>query len=336
MLVAATLVVILVANEWSSPIGSDVYHAHLEAGAAMADGHSPYSDAVTFADGNPYAPANKMIVGYPYPPVVVAAYGWAGALTDPRLVSTAAWLGFLAWLAWGSWSNRHAEIAGVKASLLAVLALAPLSTEVWFMAWTEPLTLALFLGAALIWYRSQVWSGVVLGLALASKQFLVFLLPLVLLHRDEGWLKRSRAALATAGVTLLVGLIPDAPAFVRSIIGNLTSIGFRPDTQSLPGLVNRLGADFSLPNWLWLLASVVAMIALARSSKTTSGFMLRAGFGLGFAFLIGLAFPNYWFLVAGLLALGAALEPGEIAGITSTGAPVTSQLNRADTSTAGV
>jgi hypothetical protein len=36
--------------------------------------------------------------------------------------------------------------------------------------------------------------------------------------------------------------------------------------------------------------------------------MIRAGLGLGAAFVLGMAFPNYWFLVAGLLGLGSALD----------------------------
>ena len=115
----------------------------------------------------------------------------------------------------------------------------------------------------------------------------------------------------TAAVTLIVGFVPNPSAFIQATIGNLTGIGFRPDTQSLPGLANEFGFTFLLPNWLWISLSVAVVAMLARSSRTRSGFMLRAGLGMGIAFLIGLAFPNYWFLVAGLLAIGTALEPSD-------------------------
>jgi hypothetical protein len=297
--------------EWSSTLGSDVYHAHRLAGDAFKSRQNPYTDAVTFADGNPFTPSDRVIKGYPYPPVALSAYGLAGAFTDPRLISAVCWLAFLGWLAFGAWKTERDDNSKVKLSVLLLMALAPLGSEVWYMAWTEPLTLFFFLMAAVTWKRSHLWSGLLLGLALASKQYLIFLLPLLLLHRDQGWRRRSMAALATAGVTLIAGLAPNPAAFVEATIGNLTGIGFRPDTQSLPGLANEFGFTFLLPNWLWVLLSLAAVTVLARSSVTRSGFMLRAGLGLGIAFLLGLSFPNYWFLVAGLLAIGTALEPAD-------------------------
>jgi Glycosyltransferase family 87 len=302
---------ISVGFEWSSTLGSDVYHAHRLAGAALESGDNPYTDAVTFTDGNPFSLSDRAIEGYPYPPVALSIYGLAGAFTDPRLISAVCWLAFLGWLAFGAWRTQN-EGSGIKLAVLLLMALAPLGSEVWYMAWTEPLTLSLFLVAALSWNRSHIWSGLLLGLALASKQYLIFLLPLVLLHRDQGWRRRSSTAVAAACLTLIAGMLPNPTAFVRATLGNLTSIGFRPDTQSLPGLANEFGFTFLLPNWLWILLSVAAVAALARSSRTRSDFMLRAGLGLGIAFLFGLAFPNYWFLVAGLLAIGTVLETADV------------------------
>jgi hypothetical protein len=311
LLVGVLALTISVWFEWSSTLGSDVYHAHRLAGAALRSGENPYTDAVAFPDGNPFAPSDRVIEGYPYPPVTLSAYGLAGAFTDPRLISAACWLAFLGWLTFGAWRSERDLDSEIKLSVLLLMAVAPLGSEVWYMAWTEPLTLFLFLMAALAWKRSRFWSGMLLGLALASKQYLIFLLPLVLLHRDQGWRRRSVTAMATAGATLVAGLAPNPTAFLDSTFGNLTSIGFRPDTQSLPGLAHQLGFSFLLPNWLWVLLSLAVVTLLARSSMTRSGFMLRAGLGLGIAFLFGPAFPNYWFLVAGLVTIGAVLEPAD-------------------------
>ncbi|HEU5113605.1 MAG TPA: glycosyltransferase 87 family protein [Acidimicrobiia bacterium] len=300
----------LIAHEWNSAVGTDIYSAHRAAGEALAGGQNPYTDAVRFEDGNPYQ-EGRVFEGYPYPPVVVGTYGLAASITDPRLISSVAWLFFLGWLGWRALRRRSDEASGFSLAVLLVLGLSPLNSLVWFMAWTEPLTLAFFAVAAILWDRYPKSSGVFLGLALASKQYLVFLAPMLVLHRDRGSKARSIVAAGVAGLTILVGLAPDPPAFLRSTIGNLADIAFRPDTQSLPGLLAALGLEINLPNILWILVGLGVTTLLAKSSSTSSGFMIRAGLGLGTAFVLGMAFPNYWFLVAGLLAIGTVLEPSD-------------------------
>jgi hypothetical protein len=334
--VAIVILIASIGGEWSSTWGSDVYHAHRLAGAALTAGENPYTDAVTFADGNPFAPDDRVFEGYPYPPVTLFAYGLAGAFTDPRLISALCWLIFLGWLGLRAWTLRASDSPMVGLSVLLLMSMAPLGSEIWYMAWTEPLTLALFLLAALAWTRSPIGSGVLLGVGLASKQYLIFLLPLVLLHRDEGWRRRSMAAIGTAVATLLVGLIPDSSAFLQATIGNLTSIGFRPDTQSLPGLIHELGSTFMLPNWLWIGMTLLVVGVLAKSSRTRSGFLIRSALGLAFAFLAGLGFPNYWFLVAGLIAIGTVFDPIDSAEDSSVASGLGSQRAWQETRIAGV
>ena len=327
----------LMAQEWDSGVGTDIYHAHRAAGEALTGGQNPYTDVVRFEDGNPYQ-EGRVFEGYPYPPVVLGTYGLAGSITDPRLISSAAWLFFLGWLGWRAVRRRSGEASDSSFAVLLVLGLSPLNSLVWFMGWTEPLTLALFAVAAILWERYPKTSGLFLGLALASKQYLVFLAPILLLHRDHGWRPRSMVAAGVAGLTIFVGLAPDPPAYLRSTIGNLADIAFRPDTQSLPGLVDSLGLQLNLPNIVWILIGLGVTTLLARSSSTTSGFMIRAGLGLGAAFVLGMAFPNYWFLVAGLLAIGTVLETVD-AGVMHPGRSETvdsSQGRRQDTRIAGV
>ena len=69
MSVGVLVLAISVWFEWSSTLGTDVYHAHRLAGAALVSGENPYTDAVTFADGNPFSSSDRVIEGYPYPPV---------------------------------------------------------------------------------------------------------------------------------------------------------------------------------------------------------------------------------------------------------------------------
>jgi hypothetical protein len=311
LLLALLTVGAVVGLEWNPSLAPDVYHAHRQAGRALLDGQNPYTDAVSFTDGNPYAAPGRVVEGYSYAPVVLISYGLVGGFTDPRLVSVVSWSIFLGWFAWTAFRSRTPESSEASLSLLMLLAFSPLGSEVVFMAWTEPLSLALFLGAALIWRRSALGSGLLLGLALASKQYFVFLAPLLLLHRDQHWQRRSLVALLTAAGTMLIGLAPDPGAFVQATVGNLAGIDFRPDTQSLPGLAADLGLELLLPNPIWIGVSLMVAFLLARTSRSASGFVLRAGLGLGIAFALGLAFPNYWVLVAGLLALGTVLEVDE-------------------------
>lgn len=302
--VVATLVTLapMFAQDWSSTVGSDVLHAHLAAGQALRAGENPYTDVVSVVSTNPHHPPGTMIEGYSYPPVVLVTYGLAAGYTDPRLISALAWLGIVVCLAWLTLRSPREHVAIASLAVLLLLSFTPLVAEVWFMGWTEPLTLALFLGASLAWKKSWVWSGLVLGLALASKQYLVLLAPLLALHRDEDWVKRSVLAVGTAAITLVVGLVPNPEAFINATIGNLIDIGFRPDSQSIPGAVNALGWRFLLPTPVWVGLSLVMGGLIARQSRTRSDFLASGALMLAAAFLLGMAFPNYWFLVACLFA----------------------------------
>ena len=296
----------LVSTEWNSNLGTDIYHAHRAAGAALIEGENPYTDAVRFFDGSPYRKSDRIIEGYPYPPVVLSTYGLAGAFTDPRLISTLAWIGFIAWVGWRGARFEHGS--EVALGVFLVLATLPIWSMVWYAAWTEPLSLLLLALAAVAWKKRVVVASVLLGLALASKQYLVFLAPLVIFHRDEIWLKRLGIAGGTAMATVLPFLVLDVAGFVASTIGNLAEIGFRPDTQSIPGLLGAFGIEFTLPVWAWLFIGILIGALVGITARSASLFAGRAGLTLGLVFMVGLAFANYWVLVAGLLSIAAVLD----------------------------
>jgi hypothetical protein len=296
----------MIAVEWNASLGTDIYRAHKAAGTALLAGENPYSDAVTFLNGSPFVPPGTVVEGYPYPPVVLITYGLVGVFTDPRLVSAVAWLAVLAWGARAA--LVRSQVSRSSFAVFLVLATLPEWPLIWFGAWTEPLSLALFLAAALAWRKGAVLSGVLLGLALASKQYFVFLAPLVLLHRDDDWAKRAVTALVTVTVTVLPAVLIDPASFYNATVGNLAAIGFRPDSQSISGLLNAIGIQFELPQWAWLAIGLGAAAGLGLRSKSSSMFVGKAALALGIAFAFGLAFPNYWFLVLSLFAVGTILE----------------------------
>jgi len=142
----------------------------------------------------------------------------------------------------------------------------------------------------------------------ASKQYFVFLAPLLLLHPEIRRPKRAAAVFGVAALTFLPFLLIDPGLLWTATVGNIAGIGFRPDTQSLSGLLATVGIDFVLPRWAWLIVSLAAAIALTVGARGRWDFMVRAALILGFAFLAGLAFPNYWFLVAALASFGVGLH----------------------------
>jgi hypothetical protein len=297
-------------SDWDSPGGFDVYQSHQAAGDALADGENPYGDAVQVANGNPFAPEGSTIVGYSYPPMVLASYGLVATVSDPRVVSTVAWFVVVGWFA--LLSLKHRDRAQVNLSLFLLLAIAPVWPVVWYAGWTEPLSLALLLASALVWREKPVLSAIILGLALASKQYFVLLLPLLFLHRGDDQIKRALIATGTAAATAIPALLVDASSYIQATIGNLANIGFRPDSQSISGLLADIGIGFSLPIGIWIAASLTFAAVVARKSQTPADFFLYGALTLGFSFLIGQAFPNYWFLIMGLAAIGAVLKHQEM------------------------
>ena len=302
MLVVLVTMGALVAAEWNSDLGTDIYHAHRAAGRALIEGENPYTDAVRFVDGSPYAEEDRVIEGYPYPPIVLFTFGLAGAFTDPRVISAVAWTGLVAWFGWrGSRLDHASEVA---LAVFVILATLPIWGLLWYAAWTEPLSLALFAASTILWRRRASLSGVLLGLALASKQYFVFLAPLLALHRDDAWARRATIASCTILATILPALTIDPEAFVSATLGNLASIVDRPDSQSIPGLLGGFGIEFALPVWAWLSIGLAAGILVGSFSRSAPMFAGRSGLILGVVFITGLAFANYWVLVCGLLALG--------------------------------
>lgn len=309
-LLAVTFVTgVMTVQEWRADLGLDVYWMHRAAGEALFTGENPYTAAVTVSDGSPFAPEGAVIEGYPYPPVVLGTYGVAGAASDPRIISALAWIGLLAWMAWRAWKPRSdSNSAYSMFLLLAGLAVWPV---VWFASWTEPLSVALIVLVAVWWRRRPTLSAVALGLAIASKQYFVFLAPLLLLHRDDSKRKRLMVAFSVAALTLLVGVLPDPSAFVTSTVANLSEIGFRPDTQSLSGGLRSLGVEFYLSPFAWVAAGLALSAIVAIGSTRMSDLIGRVGLVLGLVFFIGQAFPNYWFITLAVIAVAEVVADDE-------------------------
>ena len=196
-------------------------------------------------------------------------------------------------------ASRHSEYA---LAIVAILAATPTIRWIIWSGATEPVSFVLLIIAATVW-RRPVMAGVVLGLALATKQYLVVLVPLVFLFDERPW-KRSWISVGVAGATLVPALAADPGAFWYTMVERPLSLGFRPDTQSIAGALNTFGLRIDVPSTVMVATVVTVTWWFARSvaERTPSAFLGGSAIVLSTMFLLSLAFTNYWWLVQWLAA----------------------------------
>ncbi len=124
-------------------------------------------------------------------------------------------VGALAVLALGRWRSQAAWAAA------ALLVLMPGTTTQVEQAWTEPLLFALLALWALLVNRDRAWWAVIpLALALASKQHIVLLLPMLALWRDFGW-RRTATSTGLAGALMLPWFLASPADFRHDTVTEL-------------------------------------------------------------------------------------------------------------------
>ncbi len=299
--VAAAGVVVMV-EHGGADVGTDVYLAHLAGAAAIADGVHPYSDAVQYPDGSPFAPEGAIFEGYAYPPLTLWAYAvttWATG--DPRWLNVIAWVGVLAFAGLDLYLKRRELLVPV----LVVLAALPTWRLMVFAGWTEPITVALLVAAAAFWRGRTLTSGLLVGLALASKQYMVLLGPVLLFVRDSKSRLRAGIAVLTAIATLVPYFVSDPASLVEKMVLGASAMGFRTDSQSLAVWLGSYGPAQTV---LGLLAVLAVGWLMGRQAPVPANFMVGVGLSIGAFFLLTLAFSNYWFLVASLVGLSVAFR----------------------------
>jgi hypothetical protein len=307
LLVTAVLVliVVLIGVLWIVPVkppAVDVLDLHRSAAEVLLDGRNPYTDAYS-VNTSPFAPEGAEFVGYTYPPLALVAYAGSDVVFgDPRWASVIA-IALVIVLITRPWQmmTKHQAVALIALGLAFVVN--PwLGTVVWF-GWTDPISLPLLLGAALLWRKNPVWAAVLLGVALGTKQYFVMALPLLLAWNDSFRWKRLSIAGGVAALSILPGLLFGPANFWNATIGPSIGAQIRPDSSGLAGI------GWETPFWLVIALSIGVAVWMGRNGGPGSRFMLGLGATLAIAFLVGSqAFLNYWFFVGALALFAVAVS----------------------------
>jgi hypothetical protein len=308
----------------------DVWSVTTEAAKALLSGRNPY--ALTYSDiyerfaweGYGYDMIFVYLPGLVlhYAPVVAAGF-------DVRFANLLAQTGGLALCAWFVRPTRPPG-----GSPTAALAAAGVVGVFWFhggqvhlleMAWAEALLLLYLCLAFWAWRRSAWLTGLALVLFLTLKQSAWFCAPFLaaLAVRERRW--RLMAAVA-AGVAVIVGpfFLWNPAAFFHNVVEMLMQMAPRDDAMSWGAACLRFApALFSRVSALSYLLLGGALVALCLRLRGLSGEdavletqkWLVLGL-LGFFLFLKVAFFNYYYLVAGLLAFHLCSAAGVAKGLS--------------------
>lgn len=189
-------------------------------------------------------------------------------------------------------------------ALAALVALTPGSLLVAQQAWNEPILVLGIVASAVLMQRGRWnWAMLPFGLALATKQHLVLLLPLLLFWPKFGW----RRVLGTVGIAAAVSLpwvLVDPARFTQCTASFFLGEQAPPKALSIWRI---------LPAPIQLLVLIVGLvlafgIALWRCPRTPAGFLVSAGTVFAVFDLVNKqTFVNQWWLAAMLLVSGIVL-----------------------------
>ncbi len=192
-------------------------------------------------------------------------------------------------------------------------------------AWNEAILVGALAGAALLADRGRPWWAVAcVAVALATKQHVVLLLPLLAFWPAFG-VRRAVVAAAGGGALCLPWYLWDPPRFTHCTVDFFLDLPARADSLSVWHLLPH-GVGTPL-----LLVAAVASYAVALRSLPRDGAGLLLGWGLILAawdLVNKQSFLNQWLLVAQLtlaaLALSAAASPPRQAALPKLGRLTTS------------
>ncbi len=266
----------------------DVGLMHRAGANAVRAGLSPWS-GLEVPSGAPGA-EGSFITGDPYPPVTLLWYSIGDWISgDPRAGGAVGWLVLVA----GALFLRVADHRPV----VVMLTSGALPLMLW-TGWTELFTVAVLVAAVSLWSRAGL-SSVLLGVALASKQYMIVLAPLVAVVGDQPRRLRRLLPLVVAACLALAGFAL-GEGYLDATVGVYAEFDARPDSASFFGFLSVLGLGVSPPFWLAPVAGLAfaALVAMRWRPITLVQLLGGSARTLAVFFLLGTqAFSNYWFLV---------------------------------------
>lgn len=178
-------------------------------------------------------------------------------------------------------------------------------------SWTEPELTVLLLATLLLLARGRPnWAMLALGVALASKQPVVLLLPLFALWPGFG-LRRVAGAVAIALAVVAPWLIAGPRDFWHDAVTAELGLGTLSRALSIPSGLARAGVHLGFG----LLAAVLLLtwaLSWRRLPRTPSGLALGCALvSLGYALANTQSFFNHYQLPAALLLAAVALSAAE-------------------------
>jgi hypothetical protein len=309
-LLAATVVLGVLTYRGSPHPVIDVVTVHDEAFAALGRGESPYR--MSFPDvyqgqQDFYPPGmvedGRVQYGFPYPPLSLLM-AWPGhRLGDFRYAELAALVLGAAALAAAGRTSAVAVLA------MGVLLFTPRGFFALEQSWTEPFAI-LWIGLA-VWAasaRQPLLAGVALGLAIATKQYLVLAAPMLWHLADTP--ARRRDVLVVAAATAVTATLPalaDPQGFFHSAVMVQVREVLRMDALSLAVPLARTTGT-PLPGIAYAaLVLTAALLAAWRAPSTPAGATAAFAVTALTAFAFGKkAFCNYYVLVIAALVMAIA------------------------------
>jgi hypothetical protein len=287
----------------------DVWQIFQQASAGLFHGRNPYQLSYT------HIPAGQTAGCFNYLPATFLATwpGWA-VLHDARYSEVAVLLA--GWGVLARTLTRQAAGPRARTDALVLLAVAMSLTgtlRVGQQAWNESLLLGFLLIAACAALTGRTgWLVIGLGLALATKQHIGLLVPVMVMWPQLGW-RRTAYSLGLAAVVSAPWVLWDPGRFKACTVDFFTHGIARFDSISLWHFV-----PAAIAPGVIVVALLASYVLVWRYLPRTCGGLL-VGFALvlfAFDLFNKQSFENQWWFMAELLVCGLALS---VAAGTGTG-----------------
>jgi len=252
MVCYAAFVVTHPANTWLAPVD---LHVYVRGGLSVLH-HAPLYDWPGTTNQFTYPPAAALLFA------VFAGLPWHLVVGLWTLASLGALLGTV-WVTLGGLGYRDTRVRG--GATLAFTAV---------LFWTAPVLHVVYLGqielllmALVMWDLCQPgqrwWQGIGVGVAAGIKLVPLIFIPYLLLTRR---FRQAAVAAGTFAATVVAGLALPADSrawWLGGLFAQGSRTGFpgRDTNQSLPGLITRLSGSVAAGRPVWLVVSVLTLIA---------------------------------------------------------------------------